>query len=103
MKRFPASSCHFSFLSEWLRLGLHGLDEIRRRGTFERKAVAHLSHDALLQGLDKMCPRVTARNFRSFRVHCCQFACSSEGLSIAYNLGVHSPFYICLRRHCMQV
>ena len=44
-----ASSCHFFFLSGWLRFGLHGLDQIRRRGTFERKAVAHLSHDALLQ------------------------------------------------------
>src|SRR6266478_2822685 len=91
------------FLGELLRLGLHGLDEIRRRGTFERKAVANLSHDALLQGLDKMCPRVAASNFRSLQVHRCQFACASEGLAIAYNLGDHTPFVGGLRRHRMWV
>src|SRR6266853_498906 len=98
-----ASSCHFSFLSKWPRLGLHGLDEIRRRGTFERKAVANLSHDALLQGLDKMCPRVTARDFRSLQVQRCQFACASEGLTIAHDLGDHPPLVSGLRRHWMWV
>src|SRR6266478_5996011 len=91
------------FLGELLRLGLHGLDEIRRRGTFERKAVANLSHDALLQGLDKMCPRVAASNFRSLQVHRCQLASTSEGLAIAYDLGDHSPFVSSLRRHWMRV
>src|SRR5258708_39789859 len=103
MKCFLSSSCHFSFLSDWLGLCLHGLDEIRRRGAFERKAVTNLSHDALLQGLDKMCPRVAACNFRSLQVHRCQFACATEGLVIAYNLGDYSPFVSGLRRHWMWV
>src|SRR5216684_2205538 len=92
-----------SFLSEWLRLGLHGFDEIRRRGTFERKAVANLSYDAFFQRLDKVCPRVASRHFRRLQVHRCQLTSTREGLPIAYDLGNHTPSVSGLRRHWMWV
>src|SRR4029077_4584083 len=98
-----ASSCHFFFLSDWLRLGLHRLDEIRRRSAFGRKAVANLSYDALLQGLDKMCPRVAPRHFRRLEVQPRQLTSTRDSLAIAYNFGDHSPFVSGLRRQRMRV
>src|SRR5882762_8310685 len=103
MKCIPEFSCHFSFLRDWLRVALHGLDEVRRRGTFKRKAIANFSYDPFLQGLDEVCPRVASRHFRRLQVYGCQLACTVEGLAIAYNLGDHSPFVSGLRCHRMGV